>query len=408
VVQDLAYRVYGVKGRAFLVGGSVRDHLLGRPFKDWDLEVFGVPADDLQTLLKRLGRVNLVGRSFGVYKLTPRGTRDEIDVSIPRRDSRVGPGHKGIEIEGDPDMSVSEAARRRDLTVNAILYDLHTGEVVDPHNGVADLGRGVLRAVDRETFLEDPLRALRAVQFAARLDFQPDAELVGLCRQAPLDELPAERVCWEWEKLLLRGVRPSRGMQLAREANILERVFPEAAGASPPGVDEVLDRLAANPHLPTDARRWIVMLAGWLAAGSQAQVKACLDRLGLHRWGGVDVRTATLALVDAWSLPVATQTDLRRLATHTRVEWALWLREALDPTSPMDGPRHMAAGLGVLTKPLPALIGGRDLGQLGIPPGRHMGVLLREVYDAQLTGEIQEKTAALERAAAIWSETAAG
>ena len=106
-----------------MVGGSVRDHLLGRHVKDWDVEVFGLSAKDLERALRRVGRVNAVGKSFGVFKMHHEAL-GEVDVSIPRRDSNTGPGHRGIAVEGDPDMSTTEAARRRDLTINAISYDL--------------------------------------------------------------------------------------------------------------------------------------------------------------------------------------------------------------------------------------------------------------------------------------------
>ncbi|MDX1579118.1 MAG: hypothetical protein R3266_11560, partial [Gemmatimonadota bacterium] len=157
-------------GRAWLVGGCVRDALLGEAVTDFDVEVYRIPEDDLEVLLSALGPVNAVGKSFGVFKL---GADEDIDVSLPRRDSNAGPGHRGIHVEGDPWMTPREAARRRDLTVNAILMDPRTGELLDPWNGRADLDACLLRPVDRHTFLEDPLRALRAVQFAARLIFDP-------------------------------------------------------------------------------------------------------------------------------------------------------------------------------------------------------------------------------------------
>ena len=247
VVAALAQRLEEVGGRAFLVGGGVRDHLMGRAIHDWDVEVFGVDVETLRRELQRLGKVSLVGRSFGVFKLRPRGwDGDEIDVSVPRRDSKVGPGHRGIAVEGDPSMSIEEASRRRDLTVNALMYDLVEERVVDPQGGLDDLRDGRLRAVDADTFLEDPLRALRAVQFTARLGFQVDPGLVSLCRAASLDELPAERILGEWTKLMLHGVAVSQGLQVARDAQILSRVFPMVSDAPDPVADAALDRLEAR------------------------------------------------------------------------------------------------------------------------------------------------------------------
>src|SRR5690242_4333205 len=166
----LAVRASG--GRALIVGGWVRDRLM-RPESDAtniDLEVFGLASDGLPRLLESFGRVEAVGESFQVYKL------GDLDVSLPRRDSKAGRGHKGFIVVGDPDMSIEEAARRRDFTVNAISWDPLTDEYFDPFGGRDDIARRVLRMVDAATFADDSLRVLRAVQFAARLGFQLDEE----------------------------------------------------------------------------------------------------------------------------------------------------------------------------------------------------------------------------------------
>ncbi len=187
-----------------MVGGWVRDRLLGRPSKDIDLEVFGIPEEGLPALLAPFGRVEMVGQSFPVYKVVP--PADEgIDVALPRRESKHGRGHKGFEVHGDPFMSLEDAARRRDFTVNAISWDPLTEGFEDPFNGRADLDRRVLRVVDQATFGDDSLRVLRAVQFAARFEFTLDEETQALCRTIALDDLPAERVWGEVEKLLLQA-----------------------------------------------------------------------------------------------------------------------------------------------------------------------------------------------------------
>src|SRR6185503_2830457 len=167
----LAETVRAAGGRALVVGGWVRDRLRGVPSKDLDVEVFGLSQDRLVDVLRPLGRVEAVGQSFPVYKLT--GFSDgDVDVALPRRESKRGRGHKAFEVQGDPDMSIAEAARRRDFTINAIGWDPLTDACEDPFDGRSDLARGVLRAVDLTTFGDDSLRVLRAVQFAARFDFQ--------------------------------------------------------------------------------------------------------------------------------------------------------------------------------------------------------------------------------------------
>src|SRR5690349_8602662 len=166
----IARAVRDAGGRALIVGGWVRDRLLGRDAKDIDIEVFGLPADRLKTLLARIGSVNTVGESFTVYKVAG------LDVSLPRRESKVGRGHKGFEVTGDPTLSIEDAARRRDFTINAISWDPLTGGYLDPFGGRDDLDHRVLRVVDPRTFAEDSLRVLRAIQFAARFEATMEAE----------------------------------------------------------------------------------------------------------------------------------------------------------------------------------------------------------------------------------------
>ncbi|HJR07420.1 MAG TPA: HD domain-containing protein [Pyrinomonadaceae bacterium] len=221
-IRALAVAVKEAGGRALLVGGCVRDALMGREPKDWDVEVYGVEPARLRSLLERFGRVDAVGEAFTVYKLG-----HDLDVSLPRRERKAGRGHRGFVIEGDPDMSVAEAARRRDFTINAILQDPLTGEILDPYEGRACLERKLLRAVSRETFAEDSLRVLRAAQLAARFEFDIEAETIELCRAIDLSDLPAERVWGELEKLLLNAARPSVGFEWLAKLNATPQLFPE-------------------------------------------------------------------------------------------------------------------------------------------------------------------------------------
>jgi tRNA nucleotidyltransferase (CCA-adding enzyme) len=374
------------------------------PVADWDVEVFGIAQEDLVRLLRKIGAVSEVGRSFGVYKWRPRAAPESlVDVSIPRRDSKTGPGHRGIAVMGDPLMTIEEAARRRDLTINALMWDVTERTLVDPFRGRADLEAGVLRAVDEQTFLEDPLRALRVVQFAARFEMQADPSLVALCRRADLDELPAERVQGEWGKLLLKGRRPSIGLAFARDARILERVFPEAATLE---TDQVLDALATGPRAEiaatSEGRAWTLMLAGWLHPATPAAVTATLDRLWLHTFGGYAVREQLVSLVRSWRDPLSTDADLRRLSTRAEVWLVLLLRAAVERVDHSPTVRR-ATELGVLTEPPAPLLLGRHLQKLGIPPGPHMGRILSEVYARQLDGTVTDLDTALAAARALTS-----
>lgn len=204
-------RVQEAGGRAHLVGGCVRDLLMGRPVNDIDVEIFGVEPDALQTLLAERFEVSLVGKAFGVLKI--HGL--PIDVSIPRREVKAGTGHKGFDIDADPNLSVEEAARRRDFTINAVAWNPLADEWIDPYDGRRDLQDGVLRHVS-DKFIEDPLRVLRAAQFTARFDLKVADETVALCREIEPESLPRERIWEEWKKLILLGRKISAGLELLR------------------------------------------------------------------------------------------------------------------------------------------------------------------------------------------------
>ena len=213
-------------GRAFIVGGFVRDLVLGIDSLDYDVEVYGLDVESLQDLLSKSCEVVLVGKAFGVLKVKGLDT----DFSLPRKDSKVGKGHRGISVETDPDLSFPDAARRRDFTINSMGLDPLTGEILDPFEGRRDLKNRVLRVTDSITFPEDPLRPLRAVQFLSRFDLTPDDTLTSLTRsmvsRGELQELAGERVFDEFSKLLLKGEIPSKGLHFMKESGLLE-MFPE-------------------------------------------------------------------------------------------------------------------------------------------------------------------------------------
>lgn len=367
----------------------MRDALRGAPHADFDLEVFGVPEVALAELLGRLGIVNAVGKAFGVYKVR-RGSL-EIDVSLPRRDSKVGAGHRGIAVSGDPNMPIPDAARRRDLTINAMLADPLTDELVDPFDGETDLKNQVLRAVDATTFLEDPLRAVRVVQFAARLGFTCAPSLVKLCQQAALSELPAERIQGEWHKFLLKGEHLAHGLQVARDTGILARVFPEVVDA--PDAGPPLDHLrAARDTIDAEGRRYTLMLAGWLAHQSRETVEKTLDRLWLHKWAGYPLRDRVLSTVKSWQMPTTTDAQLRHLATQAELRVTLLVRDAWTGDGVADVKR--AETLGIAESAAAAWVQGRDLHGL-VPPGPRLGEILRAVYLRQLDGALADREAAL-------------
>ncbi len=221
-ICEVARAVTAAGGRAVLVGGYVRDRLLGLDSKDYDVEIYGLAPEKVSDVLAAFGEIIEIGRAFGVLRI--KGI--DADFSLPRRDSKRGKGHRGFDIAFDPDLDFAEASRRRDLTVNSMGLDPLSGELLDPHGGRADLERGVLRATDAAHFAEDPLRGLRAAQFAARLEMEPDEELSDLCARLDLSELAQERIFDELDKLLMKARRPSLGFEFLRRTRLL-RFFPE-------------------------------------------------------------------------------------------------------------------------------------------------------------------------------------
>jgi tRNA nucleotidyltransferase (CCA-adding enzyme) len=429
-------------GRPYVVGGAVRDTLLGLPVKDLDLEVFGLPADRLEAVLAAHGRVDAVGEAFRVYKLSGiEGAPGSLDVSLPRRDSKAGPGHRGIRVEGDPFLSTTEATRRRDFTINAMLLDPQTGELQDPWGGRADLAARLLRAVDAGSFGEDPLRALRAVQLAARYELTVDPATAALCSSMPLGELPRERVFGEVEKLLLKARRPSLGLALLKQWGLLESVAPELLPLEttpqdpdwhPEGdvwthtlqvVDEARALLA---DLGDDRPRQLTVMLGALChdlgkppttrfedgrirsrgheeAGLSPTV-SLLDRWNAHTLLGYDVRAQVLALVAQHLKPGQLYDErdrvgdgaIRRLARKCEPDLLYRVAKAdclgrrpgvFEPVA-MEWFRERVQSLDVAVRPPEPLLKGRDLVALGVAPGPEIGRVLQAVYERQLDGAV--------------------
>jgi tRNA nucleotidyltransferase (CCA-adding enzyme) len=207
-------------GQPRLVGGCVRDWLLGLEPKDFDVEVFGLDFEALGRALAPFGPTDLVGRNFGVLKVRIEGT--DYDFSLPRRESKTGAGHRGFAVAPDPGLTETEAAARRDFTINAVAYDPLAARVIDPHGGAADLQKKILRHTS-VAFSEDPLRALRAFQLAARFELTLTPETAALCRamRPHFAELPVERVWGEWDKWAVASRQPSLGLAVLKETGWL-------------------------------------------------------------------------------------------------------------------------------------------------------------------------------------------
>ncbi|MDX6710638.1 MAG: hypothetical protein QOH96_1654 [Blastocatellia bacterium] len=439
-VLELAKSVNAEGGRAMLVGGCVRDRLMGRPVLDWDVEVYGVQPEKLRELLDLFGRVDAVGEAFTVYKIGA-----DLDVSLPRRERKNGRGHRAFVIQGDPFMSFEEATRRRDFTVNAILEDPLTGEIVDLFGGRADIHRRMLRAVSSETFPEDSLRVLRAAQFAARFNFDIESATVNLCRAIDLADLPHERIWGEMEKLLLGAEQPSIGLRWLRDLGVLDHLFPEIKSLigvpqepewHPEGdvfvhTQLVVDRARERINDLDYPRKVTVMLAAlahdfgkppttefidgrWRSRGHEdagiAPTEQFLDVLNIHTLDGYDVRGQVIALVrdhlrpGEWYKKQSEVGDgaFRRLARRCELEllYRVASADSLGRNAPwvpvekwFDAEAQewfirRARELQVDRRPPAKILLGRHLLEMGIKPGPRMGEILNAVYEMQLDGRV--------------------
>ena len=432
LASTIAIRARDAGGRALFVGGWVRDRLLGRDSKDIDLEIYGIEAPRLLKLLEEIGTVNTVGESFTVYKVGP------VDVALPRTESKCGRGHRGFVVTGDPHLPVEEAARRRDFTLNAIAWDPLDDEYLDPCDGRADLERRLLRVVDPATFGDDSLRVLRALQFAARFELRVDDATKRICRTIALDDLPAERIWGEMEKLLLQADRPSRGFELALELGVVDQLFPELKALvgceqepawHPEGdvwihtllvIDQARTRID-DLELP---QKVAVMLGavchdfgkpattafvdGRIRSRNHEEAgveptHAFLDRLNVHAMNGYDVRHQVVGLVaqhlkpGMWHKSISEVGDgaFRRLAKKVDLELLARLatsdclgRPGPFDCSAMDWFLERARALGVEHGAPPPLLFGRHLLKLGLTPGPPIGRILKAVYEQQLDGQV--------------------
>ncbi|KXU37877.1 polynucleotide adenylyltransferase [Cephaloticoccus primus] len=431
-------------GRPRLVGGGVRDWLLGQPSHDYDIEVAGVDFPTLQRVLARFGATDLVGRSFGVIKLRRRGK--EYDFSLPRRESKEGAGHRGFAITPDPLLSDAEAAARRDFTINAIAYDPFEDALIDPHGGQADLQRGLLRHTSA-AFSEDPLRVLRGFQLAARFDFALAPETAALCRQIAdtFRELPRERIWGEWDKWATKARKPSRGLAVLKETGWLQH-FPEIAALDatpqdpewhPEGdvfthTQHCLDALVALgdwQRAPQARRRKLsfavlahdfgkpattfvgerggrqrVLSPGHEAAGGEI-AQRFLQRIGAPLELAEHVCPLVKNHLAYHSGPVppsepAVRRLARRLAPATIGELLIVMRADHDGRPPLRSPETLARidALGEVARALALadaaprpLVLGRHLIAHGWQPGPEFGAVLATAFEAQLDGQFHDE-----------------
>ncbi len=436
-------------GRPRFVGGCVRDALLGRAPDDWDVEVGGTDFAQLQQVLTPFGATDVVGKSFGTIKLRRDGR--VFDFSLPRRESKTGAGHRGFKVTPDPNLSDADAAARRDFTINAMAWDPIRQQLIDPHGGRADLEHRVLRHTS-DAFVEDPLRVLRGMQFAARFGLTLAPETARLCRQIThtFPELARERIWGEWDKWALQSVRPSRGLQVLRDCDWL-RHFPEIAALDGVPQDPAwhpegdvfahtchcLDALVAAPgwsETATETRR-ILMFAVLAHDFGKPSTTHQADKNGTLRWvspghahAGVELTTQFLRRIgaphrladivgplvkfhmvhiDAGEAPFR-PSFLRRLARKIApariTDLATVMRADARGRPPLDGADALttidaltsqAQELAIADNAPSPILQGRHLLARGLTPGPAFTPLLKLAFEAQLAGAFDDEDGSL-------------
>jgi len=429
--------------RAIVVGGAVRDSLLDMPIKDIDIEVYNISSyEKLANILQEFGSINLVGKAFGVIKL--RVDNLEFDFSLPRVEQKIDKGHKGFAVKTNSKLSFTTAAKRRDFTINAMGYDILQKTLLDPFKGKEHLLTKILQIVDSSTFIEDPLRVYRAVQFAARFEMTLSKESFNLCKlmvdRGDLEELPRERIFEEFKKLLLKAKKPSIGLNLMRELGIL-KYFPELKALIDVPQDStyhaegdvwthtlmVVDEMAKlrSGDEKLDLTRMLSALCHDFGKPTTTKVIDGKIRAFNHDIEGVEPTinflkrlTDDKKLIESvanfvlYHLRVgqlykggAKAAAIRRLATKINLqELELLARADYFGRISKDKQEQFEAGkwlltrakeLNVLTTPPKPLIQGKDLISLGLTPSPKFKKILDRAYQAQLDGKFQTKEEAI-------------
>lgn len=449
-IRDIAEEVERNGGRAMLVGGCVRDELMRVEPKDWDLEVYNVSPEKLQEIIGSFGEVNVVGEAFAVYKVGK-----DLDVSIPRRERKVSKGHRGFIVDGDPEMSFEEACSRRDFTINAILKDPLTGEIIDPFNGQKDIDKKMLRHVSDESFAEDSLRVMRAAQFAARFEFDIAPETVEICKTIDVTDLPKERIWGEFEKLLLKAQKPSIGLKWLYDLGVVKQIFPELQSLvgvpqepewHPEGDVDIHTLMVVDEARKLiddlDHPRQVAVMLGALAhdfgkpsttefkdgrtrshshdeAGVEPTIEF-LDRLGIYTLNGFDVRDQVVQLVRYHLKPgefykaksPVGDGAFRRLARKVEADLLYRVAKAdslgrnpdwLPPEKRFGSEAQewfikKVRELQIEKKAPEPILMGRHLIELGLQPSPQFKQILDAVYEMQLDGKVSSLDEAITEA----------
>ena len=380
------YKLHSQNIQPIIVGGYVRDQLLHRDSKDIDVELYGIDSlEKLEKILEEFGEVNSVGKSFGVCKLKFKGL--EIDFSLPREDSKISSGHRGFSITTHSKLDFKTASSRRDFSINAIGFDVMKKELLDPFHGQEDIKKGLLRAVDTKKFAEDPLRVLRAIQFASRFGFELDDALMQLCQdmiqKKLLEELARERVFEEVKKLLLKSQKPSYGILLLKKLKL-----PLYFDAFHTMLD-ALDFLAKNREIKDEDTRLMLMLSALTYNLKKEQRENFFNQLTNKKELLKEIESL-LQCKETFSIKKYGDYELYTLARRVNIENFLYLLDAVSLGKDKESIKRMKTrviDLNILHNKAKPLFQGKDLIRLAYKPSSQFSLLLEKVYDAQMHSE---------------------
>ncbi|MBQ3079496.1 MAG: tRNA nucleotidyltransferase [Clostridia bacterium] len=401
MAKRLAEKVSHAGGRVYYVGGFVRDQVLGRDNKDVDVEVHGITPKQLEEILDSLGQRTVMGASFGIYGLR----HLDLDIAMPRSEHATGRGHKDFDVFVDPFLGPEKAAMRRDFTFNALMQDVLTGEILDFFGGVQDLKTGVLRHVNDDTFQEDPLRVLRAAQFAARFEFRVAPETIRLCKKMDLTYLASERIMEELSKGLMKSKSPDIFFRVLKEMDQLETWFPNVSVISKDGARfekamRAIKRAAGKREgansplgfmLSSLACHFEADTAEERASAAEEFLTALTNEAKLHKY----VRSMALLSDQPHALYAenALQIEFMRLFDHSESpEDLIMLSEIFNESEDSEREDRLVSLLSayrmLMAEPQ---VRGEDLIKNGIKPGKAMGRLIAFSHDLHLSGIKKEE-----------------
>ena len=379
IILHIAQTCQQAGATVWLVGGCVRDMFLDVPPKDWDLEVHNISAEKLEIVLKTVGSCSRVGKSFSVFKVA--AGNEDIDVALPQNG-----------ITDDPYMGIEAALRRRDLTMNAIAYNISEQSFFDPFHGREDIAKRILKATDPKTFIQDPLRVYRVAQFAARFSFDIDPSLADLCRSMSLEGIPSERIHTEIHKMWLKSAAPSIGLLAMKEFHLFDP-FPLWSDPTHDNILRAMDRFATQKQNYDEANAICIF---WLCALHRLpphNIEPLLKSLQVHSINKLVVSQRIIPIITHYLalLSDPSPIHIKQFSEHSTLSWAMPVMELIIDDADkviLTKIKEAAQELGVWDTKLPILLQAKELMVLGYV-GKEIGIAMQQIREQQILGTIQ-------------------